>query len=287
MKFTKMHGLGNDFVVINGFTEQVENDTELAIAICDRHTGIGADGLIVILPSEKADFRMRYINSDGSLAEMCGNGIRCLSKYAYEHGLTDKKEFLVETLGGLNRQVLSVEDGKVTAVSVDMGRPKFKRAEIPMLGEGDEVIGESIDVDGTKYRITALSTSNPHAVVFVDDVEKAPVDKVGPLIEHHPLFPRRTNVEFVHVLDRSNIRMRIWERGCGETLASGSGSSASAVASIINGFTERDVTVHVRLGRLHIKWPQDGSITMTGPATEVFKGEWRIQRQGMQPKTKG
>jgi diaminopimelate epimerase len=274
MKFTKMHGLGNDFVVVNGFTERVENDRELTIAICDRHTGIGADGLIVILPSDKADFRMHYINADGSLAEMCGNGIRCLSKYVYEHGLTDKEEFVVETLGGLNRQILAVDAGKVTAVSVDMGRPKFKRAEIPMLGKGDEVIDEPISVDGREFRITALSTSNPHAVVFVDDVDKAPVDKLGPLIEHHSLFPRRTNVEFVHVLDRSNIRMRIWERGCGETLASGSGSSASAVASIINGFTEREVTVHVPLGRLHITWPQDGNITMTGPAAEVFTGEW-------------
>ncbi len=274
MNFTKMHGLGNDFVVIDGFAERVENDRQLTVEMCDRRTGIGADGLIVIQPSDKADFRMHYINSDGSLAEMCGNGIRCLSKYVYEHGLTKKTEFLVETLGGLNRQVLTVKGGKVVQVSVDMGKPKFKRSEIPMAGEDSEVVGVPIAVDGKEYKITSLSTSNPHAVLFVDDVENAPVTELGPLIERHPLFPERTNVEFVRVLDRSNIRMRIWERGCGETLASGSGSSASAVASIINGFTERTVTVHVRLGQIGISWPEGGNITMTGPATEVFSGQW-------------
>jgi diaminopimelate epimerase len=278
MRFTKMHGLGNDFVVINGFTERVENDRRLTVEMCDRRTGVGADGLIVIQPSDKADFRMHYINSDGSLAEMCGNGIRCLSKYVYEHGLTRKTDFVVETLGGLNRQALAIENGKVLAVSVDMGRPGFRRSEIPMLGEGNRVVNEPIDVDGAEYRITALSTTNPHAVIFVDDVETAPVETLGPRIERHPLFPKRTNVEFVRVLDRKNIRMRIWERGCGETLASGSGSSASAVASIVNGFTERDVTVHVRLGRLQILWPEGGGITMTGPAAEVFTGEWPERR---------
>jgi len=277
MKFTKMHGLGNDFIVVNGFSEKVEND-RLTVEMCDRRTGVGADGLIVVMPSDKADFRMHYVNSDGSLAEMCGNGIRCLSKYAYEHGLTRKTEFVVETLGGLNRQILSVEDGKVVAVTVDMGAPKFKRSEIPMIGDETEVINEPISVNGKNFKITALSTTNPHAVLFVKNVEKAPVARTGPLIERSPLFPNRTNVEFVQIIDRKNIRMRIWERGCGETLASGSGSSASAVASIRNGFTDRDVTVHVRLGRLHIRWPEGGNITMTGPATEVFSGEWPEDR---------
>lgn len=280
MKFTKMHGLGNDFVVVDGFSESVEDDRRLTIAMCNRRTGVGADGLIVVLPSEKADFRMHYINSDGSLAEMCGNGIRCLSKYVYEHGLTGKTEFVVETLGGLNRQALTVKDGKVVEVSVDMGKPKFSRSEIPMLGEDTRVVGEPLSVNGKEYKITALSTTNPHAVLFVDDVEQAPVCELGPLIERHPLFPNRTNVEFVHVLDRDNIRMRIWERGCGETLASGSGSSASAVASIVNGFTAREVTVHVRLGKLKIFWPEDGAITMTGPAAEVFTGEWPDEGRG-------
>jgi diaminopimelate epimerase len=217
---------------------------------------------------------MHYINSDGSLAEMCGNGIRCLSKYAYEHGLTKDTDFVVETLAGLNRQLLTVENGHVVEVSVDMGEPRFLRSEIPMTGKDTRVVNEPLQVNGTEYRITALSTGNPHAVIFVDDVESAPLSEIGPRIENHPAFPNRTNVEFVHVMDRNNVRMRIWERGCGETLASGSGSSASAVASIMNGFTDRDVNVHVRLGQLRISWPEGGTITMTGPAAEVFTGEW-------------
>jgi diaminopimelate epimerase len=276
MKFTKMHGLGNDFVVVDGFSENAPNAQELTPEICDRRTGVGADGLIVIMPSEKADFRMHYINSDGSLAEMCGNGIRCVSKYVYEHGLTRETDFVVETLGGLNRQVLTVENGSVIDVSVDMGKPSFLRSEIPMLGDEGEVIDEPLEVDGKEYRITALSTSNPHAVMFVDNVDDVPLLELGPKIETHPAFPNGANVEFVQIVDRGAVRMRIWERGCGETLASGSGSSASAVASIVNGFTERDVNVHVRLGTLRISWPEGGSITMSGPAAEVFTGEWPL-----------
>jgi len=274
MKFTKMHGLGNDFVVVDGFSEEVPDSERLAVEICDRRAGVGADGLIVIMPSEKAAFRMHYINSDGSLAEMCGNGIRCLSKYVFEHGLTQSADFLVETLSGLNRQTLTVEDGRVIEVSVDMGKPGFLRSKIPMLGDEGEVVDEPLDVDGRQYRITALSTGNPHAVMFVDDVEAAPLSELGPKVERHPAFPNRTNVEFVRVIDRNNIQMRIWERGCGETLASGSGASASAVASIKNGLTEREVNVRVRLGVLKISWPVEGSITMSGPATEVFTGQW-------------
>jgi diaminopimelate epimerase len=228
------------------------------------------------MPSEKADFRMHYINSDGSLAEMCGNGIRCVSKYVYEHGLTQETDFVVETLGGLNRQVLTVENGSVIDVSVDMGKPYFLRSEIPMLGDEGKVVDEPLEVDGKEYRITALSTSNPHAVMFVDNVDDAPLSTLGPKIETHPAFPNGANVEFVQIVDRGAVRMRIWERGCGETLASGSGSSASAVASIVNGFTERDVNVHVRLGTLRISWPEGGVITMSGPATEVFTGEWPL-----------
>ncbi len=276
MKFTKMHGLGNDFVVVDGFSESVPNAEELAPEICDRQTGVGADGLIVIMPSEKADFRMHYINSDGSLAEMCGNGIRCVSKYVYEHGLTRETDFVVETLAGLNRQALTVENGSVIDVSVDMGKPYFLRSEIPMLGDDGKVVDEPLEVDGKEYRITALSTGNPHAVLFVDNVDDAPLSELGPKIENHPAFPNRTNVEFVQVVDRDNVRMRIWERGCGETLASGSGSSASAVASIINGFTGRNVNVRVRLGTLRISWPEGGGITMSGPAAEVFTGEWPL-----------
>ena len=279
MKFTKMHGLGNDFVVVDGFSESVPNAQileKMTVEICDRRTGIGADGLIVVMPSDKADFRMHYINSDGSLAEMCGNGIRCLSKYAYEHGLTKSVDFMVETLGGVNRQELTVEDGRVVEISVDMGQPHFLRSEIPMLGNEGEVRDEPLEVDGTEYRITALSTTNPHVVMFVDDVDDAPLSELGPKVENHPAFPSRTNVEFVQILDRGNVRMRIWERGCGETLASGSGSSASAVASMVNGLTDGDVNVHVRLGILRISWEQGGNITMRGPAAEVFSGEWPL-----------
>lgn len=276
MKFTKMHGLGNDFVVVDGFSESAPNAQELAPEICDRRTGIGADGLIVIMPSEKADFRMHYINSDGSLAEMCGNGIRCVSKYVYERGLTRETDFVVETLGGLNRQVLTVENGRVIDISVDMGKPHFLRSEIPMLGDEGEVVDEPLEVDGKEYRITALSTTNPHAAMFVDNVDDAPLSELGPRIEKHPAFPNGVNVEFIQVVDRDNIRMRIWERGCGETLASGSGSSASAVASIVNGFTGRNVNVRVRLGTLRISWPENGAITMSGPAAEVFTGEWPL-----------
>ena len=276
MRFTKMHGLGNDFVMVDGFSESVPNAQEIAPEICDRRTGIGADGLIVIMPSEKADFKMHYINSDGSLAEMCGNGIRCLSKYVYEHGLTESTDFVVETLAGLNRQALTVENGTVVEISVDMGKPYFLRSEIPMLGDEGKVVDEPLEVDGEEYRITALSTGNPHAVMFVDDVDKAPLTELGPKVERHSAFPNRTNVEFVQVLDRGNVRMRIWERGCGETLASGSGSSASAVASIVNGFADEDVNVHVRLGILRISWAEGGSIIMKGPAAEVFTGEWPL-----------
>jgi diaminopimelate epimerase len=276
MKFTKMHGLGNDFVMVDGFAESVPNARKLAPEICDRRKGIGADGLIVIMPSKKADFKMHYINSDGSLAEMCGNGIRCLSKYVYEHGLTENTDFVVETMSGLNRQELTVENDRVVDVSVDMGKPYFMRSEIPMLGDEGKVMDEPLEVDGKKLRITALSTGNPHAVMFVDDVAKAPVTELGPKVEHHSAFPNRTNVEFVQVIDRGNVRMRIWERGCGETLASGSGSSASAVASIVNGFADNDVNVHVSLGILRISWTEGGSITMRGPAAEVFTGEWPL-----------
>ena len=276
MKFTKMHGLGNDFVMVDGFSESVPNAREIAPEICDRRTGIGADGLIVIMPSDKADFKMHYINSDGSLAEMCGNGIRCLSKYVYEHGLTETTDFVVETLAGLNRQTLTVENGTVIEISVDMGKPYFLRSEIPMLGDEGKVVDEPLEVDGEEYRITALSTGNPHAVMFMDDVDKAPLTELGPKVERHSAFPNRTNVEFVQVIDRGNVRMRIWERGCGETLASGSGSSASAVASIVNGFADEDVNVHVRLGILRISWTEGDSIIMKGPAAEVFTGDWPL-----------
>ncbi len=274
MKFTKMHGLGNDYLFINGFEERIARPGRLSMRMSHRHCGVGSDGIILILPSARADFRMRIFNADGSEAETCGNGLRCLAKYVYEHGLIGKREFQVETLAGLSTQRLSIRKGKVVSISSSLGIPRLDRKEIPMKGPAGQVIRESLKVAGRSYRITALSMGNPHVVLFVPNVDRAPLVELGPKIEKHPKFPRRTNVEFVQVLDRKNIRMRIWERGSGETLASGSGSSASAVAAALNGFTERKVRVHVTLGVITVHWTKEGEVWMSGPATEVFSGEW-------------
>ena len=275
MRFTKMHGLGNDYLFINGFKERIARPGRLSMQMSDRHCGVGSDGIILILPSARADFRMRIFNADGSEAETCGNGLRCLAKYVYEHGLTGKREFQVETMAGLSTQQLSIRKGKVVSISSSLGMPRLDRKEIPMKGPAGQVVKESLKVGGRSYRITALSMGNPHVVLFVPNVDKAPLSDLGPKIERHPKFPQRTNVEFVQVLDRKNIRMRIWERGSGETLASGSGSSASAVAATLNGFTERKVRVHVTLGVITVHWKKDGVVWMSGPAEEVFSGEWR------------
>lgn len=276
MRFTKMQGLGNDYVYVNCMEEKVENPSEAAKRVSDRHFGIGSDGLILICPSEKADFEMAMYNADGSRSEMCGNGIRCVAKYVYDYGLTDKTSISVETLGGIKYLDLTVEDGKVSLVRVDMGRPEFRADQIPIIGEA-EVIDEPIVVDGMEYRITGVSMGNPHAVVFLEDLEGLDIEKIGPKFENHERFPKRINTEFVRVIDRGMIEMRVWERGSGETLACGTGACAAAAASILNGLAERRVTVKLRGGSLTVEWDEEsGKIYMTGPAEVVFDGETKL-----------
>lgn len=277
MRFTKMHGLGNDYVYINGLAEDLNSYdlTRLSRIVSDRNFGVGSDGLIVILPSETVDFRMRIFNPDGSEAEMCGNGVRAFAKYVFEHGLTDKTDLAVQTGAGLVRPRLVVEGGEVVSVRVDMGRPRLARAEIPMSGEPADqpVVNEPLKVDDAEVRITCVSMGNPHCVQFVDDVQAAPVAELGPRIERHSAFPARTNVEFVQVVDRGHVKMRVWERGAGETLACGTGASATCVACVLNERTDRTVEVQLRGGVLTIEWGADDHVYMTGPATEVYSGE--------------
>lgn len=278
MKFTKMHGLGNDFVMVDGFKEDIADPNQLAEAICDRHFGVGADGLILILPSkqEDADFRMRIFNSDGSEPEMCGNGIRCFGKYLYDHDLTEKTKIRVETLAGIIVPELIIEENQVEAVQVDMGQPGLGSTDIPITGVNkDKVIKEKLEVGNEEYEITAVSMGNPHTVIFVDDADDFPVTEVGPKVEEHPRFPEKTNVEFIEVMNRSEIKMRVWERGAGVTLACGTGACGSTVASILNDYTDQEVEVHLLGGDLTIEWAEDSHVYMTGPAEEVFVGEWR------------
>jgi diaminopimelate epimerase len=278
MKFTKMHGLGNDYVIVNGFETTVADPGSLSCVISERRTGVGSDGLILIVPSDACDFRMRIFNADGSEAETCGNGIRCVAKYVYEERMTERDEFVIETLAGPTKVWLTVDDGTVPLVRCDMGMPKFSRSEIPMLGEEGEVLEEPLQVGESEYKVTCLSIGNPHAVIFVDDLQLAPVDSIGPQVERHEKFPNRINVEFVEPVDGTNIQMRFWERGSGETLACGSGCCAAAVASARTGRTGRLVSVHLALGHLEIEWGSDGHVYMEGPATRAFDGEWHARR---------
>ena len=277
MKFTKMQGIGNDYVYVNCLQETIENPSELAKKISDRHYGVGADGLIMINPSDKADFEMEMYNADGSRGEMCGNGIRCVAKYVYDYGLPDKTSISVETLAGIKYLDLTVEDGKVVLVKVDMGKPMLRPEEVPVVSEKEEVIDEPITVDGQEYRMTCVSMGNPHAVVFIDqDVKEFPLETVGVKFENHERFPKRVNTEFVNVLDRHTAQMRVWERGSGETLACGTGACAVAVACALNGLTEDEVTVKLLGGDLQIKWDREkNTVYMTGPAEVVFDGEWK------------
>ena len=277
MKFTKMQGIGNDYVYVNCLQETIENPSELAKKISDWHYGVGSDGLIMINPSEKADFEMEMYNADGSRGEMCGNGIRCVAKYVYDYGLTDKTSISVETLAGIKYLDLTVEDGKVVLVKVDMGKPMLRPEEVPVVSEKEEVIDEPITVDGQEYRMTCVSMGNPHAVVFIDqDVKEFPLETVGVKFENHERFPKRVNTEFVNVLDRHTAQMRVWERGSGETLACGTGACAVAVACALNGLTEDEVTVKLLGGDLQIKWDREkNTVYMTGPAEVVFDGEWK------------
>ena len=277
MKFTKMQGIGNHYVYVNCLQETIENPSELAKKISDRHYGVGSDGLIMINPSDKADFEMEMYNADGSRGEMCGNGIRCVAKYVYDYGLTDKTSISVETLAGIKYLDLTVEDGKVVLVKVDMGKPMLRPEEVPVVSEKEEVIDEPITVDGQEYRMTCVSMGNPHAVVFIDqDVKEFPLETVGVKFENHERFPKRVNTEFVNVLDRHTAQMRVWERGSGETLACGTGACAVAVACALNGLTEDEVTVKLLGGDLQIKWDREkNTVYMTGPAEVVFDGEWK------------
>ena len=279
MKFAKMHGLGNDFVLINCLEEKISGiDLSFwAEKLCHRHFGIGADGLMLILPSEVADLRMRIFNADGSEAEMCGNGIRCFAKFAYEHGLVKEKEIKVETLAGIIVPRLHLKGKEVEAVEVDMGMPRFLRKEIPMLGEGEtKVIDEKFEVDDKELRITCVSMGNPHCVIFVDDVDSFRLWAIGASIENHLLFPQRSNVEFVQVMNPNELKVRVWERGVGETLACGTGACASLVASVLNNKTQRNVKVRLRGGNLSVEWRDDNHIFITGPAQEIFNGEMKI-----------
>lgn len=274
MKFTKMHGIGNDYVYVDCTKEDLANPEAVSRFVSDRHFGIGSDGLILIKRSDRADFQMHMYNNDGSEGKMCGNGIRCVAKYVYDYGLTDKEEISVDTLSGIKYLKLTIENNKVAKVRVNMGSPVLAPEKIPVKADQEPVVQEPIEVCGREWKITCVSMGNPHAVVFVEDTEALKMEACGPLFECHERFPNRINTEFVQVLDRTKVRMRVWERGSGETLACGTGCCATAVACVLNGLTDRQVTVLVRGGALQIEWDEtDHHVYMTGPAEFVFEGE--------------
>lgn len=273
--FSKWHGLGNDFVIVNGLEVKIDNLNAMAVEICDRHFGVGADGLVIILPSAIADFQMKIFNSDGSEAEMCGNVTRCIARYVFEYGLTKKKKITLETKAGIIKPELIFTNDKLSTIRVDMGEPHLTRDEIPMLGNRDEqVISEILLVGGIEYLITCASMGNPHCIIFVDDVAKFDLSLIGPIIETHPAFPKKTNVEFVQVINKQRIRMRVWERGAGITMACGTGACATLVAAVLNNKTERKAIVEVDGGELSIEWGSDNHVYMSGPAIEVFRGQY-------------
>lgn len=274
MKFTKMHGLGNDYIYVNCFEERVENPGELAKLLSDRHFGVGSDGLVLILPSETADFRMRMFNSDGSEAEMCGNAIRCVGKFVYDNKMTEKKVISIETLAGIKvLEMTAGEKGRISLVRVDMGEPVLYPKDIPVNSGLDRFINQPVKVLDKEYKVTCVSMGNPHAVTYVDDVKNFPLETVGPAMECHPLFPRKINAEFVEVKDKTHLKMRVWERGAGETLACGTGACAVLVASVLNGLSERKAEIELLGGTLIIEWNEkDNHVYKTGPATTVFTG---------------
>lgn len=275
-KFTKWHGLGNDFVIVNGFTEKIMDYSETAIKVCDRHLGIGADGLVLILPSEIADFEMRIFNSDGSEAEMCGNVTRCVARHVYECGLTSKNKITLETKAGIIVPELIIENGKIRTIKVDMGEPRLKRQDIPTTGLANEsLINLPLNISDNTYNITCVSMGNPHCVIFVDSVNDIDLSSVGPQIEKHELFPRKTNVEFAEVKNEHHIRMRVWERGAGITMACGTGACATLVAAVLNNKSARSATIELDGGELIVEWnKEDNHVYMSGPATEVFRGQY-------------
>ncbi|MBQ7359960.1 MAG: diaminopimelate epimerase [Lachnospiraceae bacterium] len=279
MKFTKMHGLGNDYIYVDGSKEQIptEKKPEIVRKLSDRHFGIGGDGVIFINPSDEADFEMEMYNADGSRAEMCGNGIRCVAKFVYDKGLTDKKCITIVSAGKVKTLNLTIHGKKVELVKVNMGEPELAAVNVPVLADTEQVIDQPIWVQDKEYRMTCVSMGNPHAIVFMDGVKEMDLEAIGPYFENHARFPKRTNTEFVQVLDRNTVLMRVWERGTGETLACGTGASATAVACILNGLTEEQVTVKLLGGDLEIYWDRkDNCVYMTGPAETVFEGEVEI-----------
>ncbi|OAT81462.1 diaminopimelate epimerase [Desulfotomaculum copahuensis] len=278
MHFYKYHGLGNDFVLVDTRRQELpvagEDLSALGRLVCDRHFGIGADGLVLLRPVDGADIQMQIINSDGSEPEMCGNGIRCAAKYLYEHGGLRQDEMRIATLAGIMRPRLIRQNGRVQAVRVDMGEPRLERTDIPMTGPPGRVVDEPLALNGGSFRVTAVSMGNPHCLIFTAHVDRVPLTELGPKLENHPAFPRKTNVEFIEVLNRGEVRMRVWERGAGPTLACGTGACAAAVGGALNGLTERTVKVHLPGGTLDIQWAEDNHVYMTGPAAEVFAGEY-------------
>lgn len=276
MKFTKMHGCGNDYIYIDCFEETVENESEIAIRLSNRHFGIGGDGIILIKNGTLADFEMVMYNADGSRAEMCGNAIRCVARYVFDKGYTDKEKFTIESMGKVKYITLTIENNVVKGVRVDMGAPILKSDEIPVISDSEKTINKEIEIDGRKFNMTCVSMGNPHAVMFIDKSPKEfELEHFGPLFENNSVFPRRVNAEFAYVIDRKNIEMRVWERGTGETLACGTGSCATAVAAILNGYADNDVTIHLLGGDLKISWSgnEQDSVFMTGPASYAFSGE--------------
>ncbi len=278
MRFTKMHGIGNDYVYINCFEEQVRNPSELAVKMSRQHYGVGSDGLILICPSDVADFEMKMFNSDGSPSGMCGNGMRCVGKYVYDRGLTDKTTIDVMSGGALKQIRIRVRQGKAASVRVDMGAPELQPEKVPVDLPGEIVMGHRLTVGGTAYEIHCVSMGNPHCVIFVKDPDQIDVEGVGRMLENHPIFPERANIEFVQVIDRNHLRMRVWERGSGETLACGTGACASLVAAVLTGRADRHVTMDLLGGSLDLEWSfDDGHVYQEGPATFVFDGEWLDQ----------
>ncbi len=275
MKFTKMHGIGNDYIYFNCLDNDIKDPNGLSIALSDRHFGVGGDGIVMIMRSEIADFRMRMFNADGSEGKMCGNATRCIGKYVYEKGLTDKTEFALETLGGIKILKLNVDNGKVVSVTVDMGKAILNPAEIPVLLDGDCVVAKKTVLAGKEHEITCVSMGNPHCVIFTEGIDNLDLEKIGPCYENDPIFPERVNTEFVEIIDNKTLKMRVWERGSGETWACGTGASAVCVAAVLNGICEYDTDVLVKLrgGDLTINYKKDGTVYMTGPATFVFDGE--------------
>lgn len=277
MRFTKMHGAGNDYVYVNCFEEKLPADIPaLARQVSDRHFGIGSDGLILICPSEKAHARMRMFNADGSESEMCGNGVRCVAKYVYDHGISRQEELSIETGRGVLTLQVFPEGGKVQLVRVNMGEPILNAADIPTTLPGNPPLKAPLVIGDKTLEVTCISMGNPHCITFVDKVTDEWVHGVGPQVEVHPAFPRRVNAEFIQIVSRTEMIMRVWERGSGETLACGTGACASAVAAVLNGLTERTVLCHLPGGDLTLEWPENGPVYMTGPATEVFTGEWPL-----------